>query len=120
MGGRVVGEFTADAALSSSTAKSDSGEGDSDGRPRLGAHGIRVGDIVRVSDIAAGASKKLGKDKDKDKDGGKTGADKGVEGVVTRVGERSVWVAFGHGGSAARPKEDEEAVEELWGKKLWM
>ncbi|KAL1998818.1 hypothetical protein VTN02DRAFT_5533 [Thermoascus thermophilus] len=119
MGGRTVGEFTADAALSASGAKADAAEGDSDGRPRLGAHGIRVGDVVRVSDVASGAAKKPGKDREKEKEKEKHGG-KGVEGVVTRVGERSVWVAFGNGGGAARPKDEDEGVEELWGKKLWM
>lgn len=120
MGGRTVGEFTADAALSPSSQRADAAGGDSDGRPRLGAHGIRVGDVVRVSDIASGAAKKPGKDREKDKHGGKAAEVKGVEGVVTRVGERSVWVAFGNGGSAARPKDEDEGVEELWGRKLWM
>lgn len=117
MGGRVVGEFTADPAISSNS-KTAGEKTDPNGEPRLGAHGIRVGDVVRVSDISGGGSRKSGKDKDKDS--AKSGAAQGVEGVVTRVGERSVWIAFGQPGSGGRPKEDDEGVEELWGKKLWL
>ncbi|KAF7169725.1 hypothetical protein CNMCM6106_004535 [Aspergillus hiratsukae] len=122
LGGRVVGEFTADAAVSSSKSTANKGDDDkagSDGEPRLGAHGIRVGDIVRVNDTSAG-SKKLAKDKGKA--GGKDAAEasKGPEGVVTRVGERSIWIAFGQRGGGGRSKEDDEAIEELWGKKVWL
>ncbi|GAQ07418.1 DNA polymerase alpha-associated DNA helicase A [Aspergillus lentulus] len=123
LGGRVVGEFTADAAVSSSKSTTNKGEDDkagADGEPRLGAHGIRVGDIVRVNDTSGSGSKKLSKDKGKA--GGKDAAEasKGPEGVVTRVGERSIWIAFGQRGGGGRSKEDDEAIEELWGKKLWL
>ncbi|KAL4946047.1 hypothetical protein BDV06DRAFT_218754 [Aspergillus oleicola] len=129
LGGRIVGEFSADAAVTNSSSKKDRGGkegGDepnskSDGKPKLGAHGIRVGDVVRVSEIGGSGKKDktVGKDKEKEKDGkGKNG--KGPEGVVTRVGESSVWVAFGQSGGGGRAKdEDEEVVEELWGRKLW-
>ncbi|CAG8276826.1 unnamed protein product [Penicillium salamii] len=100
LGGRVVGEFAPDPAIASDETRA------ADGTPRLGSHGIRVGDVVRVNDT--------GKKKDtKDK-----GEDKGAEGVVTRTGDRGLWIAFGKQGSGAK-KEDDEAVEELWGKKLW-
>ncbi|KAB8071795.1 P-loop containing nucleoside triphosphate hydrolase protein [Aspergillus leporis] len=112
LGGRVVGEFGADAAIATKNADVDNGK---NGEPQLGTHGIRVGDVVRVNEIG-GAGKKVGKEKDK---GGKD-ATKGPEGVVTRVGERGVWVAFGQRGGGARSKEDDEAIEELWGKKLWL
>lgn len=110
MGGRVVGEFAPDPAIAS---KGESGAGD--GQPRLGSHGIRVGDVVRVSDVSAAAKKeKVGKDKDKD------GKDtKGAEGVVTRTGDKAIWIAFGSRGGGGRSKEEDEAIEELWGKKLW-
>ncbi|KAE8386644.1 P-loop containing nucleoside triphosphate hydrolase protein [Aspergillus alliaceus] len=115
LGGRVVGEFGADSAVS---AKIDEKNGKG-GEPQLGAHGIRVGDVVRVNEIGGSGKKdKVGKEKGKD---GKGEAPKGPEGVVTRVGERSIWVAFGQrGGNGGRSKEDDEAIEELWGKKLWV
>lgn len=95
------------------------GGGSGSGEVRLGAHGIRVGDVVRVNDVAGSGGKKGGKEKEKDN--GKDGGAKGLEGVVTRVGERSVWIAFGQrgGNTGGRSKEDDEAIEELWGKKLW-
>ncbi|KAJ6093432.1 hypothetical protein N7486_008721 [Penicillium sp. IBT 16267x] len=106
LGGRVVGEFAPDPAIASSES--------TDGQPRLGTHGIRVGDVVRVNDISAGA-KKVGKDKPKD------GVDaNGPEGVVTRVSDKAIWIAFGQRGGGARSKEDDEAIEELWSKKLWV
>lgn len=121
MGGRVVGEFTPDPAVASSGSKAGDG-GDSrtsDGQPRLGSHGIRVGDVVRVNDVSAGTAKKVGKDKTKE--GGKDAAKGGPDGVVTRVSDKAVWIAFGQrGGGGGRSKEDDEAIEELWGKKLWL
>lgn len=120
----MVGEFTADPAMTSTSTKSeDNGNErvDSEGRPRLGAHGIRVGDIVRVNDISSRAGKKSGSGKEKGRDAAKSaGSLTGAEGVVTRVGDRSVWVAFGQRGGSGRSKDDDEAVEELWGKKLWL
>lgn len=115
LGGRVVGEFAADPATAAKGKDKDEKGG---GEAGLGAHGIRVGDVVRVNDIGSGA-KKTGKDKEKDK-GRDSG--KGLEGVVTRVGERAVWIAFGQrgGNTGSRSREDDEAIEELWGKKLWL
>ena len=115
----MVGEFTPDPATVSSGSKSQDGNESqsSDGQPRLGSHGIRVGDVVRVNDVSAGTAKKLGKDKGKE--GPKEGAKGGPEGVVTRVGDKAIWIAFGQRGGGARSKEDDEAIEELWGKKLW-
>ena len=128
LGGRVVGEFTADPAMVPKGSKNKDKQKESDekedsrsgsGEVRLGPHGIRVGDVVRVNDVAGPGGKKAGKEKDKDN--GKDGGAKGLEGVVTRVGERSVWIAFGQrgGNTGGRSKEDDEAIEELWGKKLW-
>ncbi|KAJ5970506.1 uncharacterized protein N7479_000424 [Penicillium vulpinum] len=109
LGGRVVGEFAPDPAVASDENRA------ADGTPRLGAHGIRVGDVVRVSDVAGTGKKAGGKDKEKEKDAEKGGP----EGVVTRTGDRAVWIAFGRPGGGGMSKEDDEAVEELWGKKLW-
>ncbi|OQD75995.1 hypothetical protein PENDEC_c005G00367 [Penicillium decumbens] len=113
MGGRVVGEFTPDPAIATGSKGEDGGA--SDGQPCFASHGIRVGDVVRVSDVSA-AAKKVGKDKGND---GKEGAKGGPEGVVTRTGDKAIWIAFGQRGSGGRSKEEDEAVEELWGKKLW-
>ncbi|GKZ39278.1 DNA-binding protein SMUBP-2 [Aspergillus brasiliensis] len=116
LGGRMVGEFVPDAAVSSS---SNSISGGGDGKLRLGAHGVRVGDVVKVVEITSSSSSsssssgKKGKgDKDKDGKGG-------VEGVVTRVGESAVWVAFG-GKDGGKGKDADDGVEELWGRKVWM
>ncbi|CEL04662.1 Putative DNA helicase [Aspergillus calidoustus] len=119
LGGRLVGEFAADAAVLSSSGKKNGGDDarvSASGKVRLGAHGIRVGDIVRVNEVGGSGAKKVGKEKGKGGD-----ESKGPEGVVTKVGESSVWIAFGQrGGGGGRPKEDDEVVEELWGKKLWL
>ncbi|KAJ5724497.1 hypothetical protein N7493_006225 [Penicillium malachiteum] len=108
LGGRVVGEFAPDPAIASTES--------ADGQPRLGSHGIRVGDVVRVNDVA-GPAKKVGKEKEKEK--GKDSVKGGPEGVVTRVNDKGIWIAFGQQGGGTRSKEDDEAIEELWGKKLW-
>lgn len=115
----MVGEFTPDPAVGSGKSRSqDKGDArPADGPPRLGSHGIRVGDVVRVSDVSAGTVKKVGKDKGKD--GAKDESQGGPEGVVTRVGDRAIWIAFGQKGGGGRSKEEDEAIEELWGKKLW-
>lgn len=108
-----MGEFEPDAAVLSS-ADGESG----DGQPRLATHGIRVGDVVRVLEISSG--KKTGKES-KDKDGSKTGSSSnGAEGVVTKVSEKGLSVAFGQSGGGSNSKGEEEAVDELWGKKLWL
>ncbi|KAJ5819927.1 DNA helicase [Penicillium riverlandense] len=104
MGGRVVGEFTPDPAISSAGT---------DEKLRLGSHGIRVGDVVRVNTVTSGAAK----NKDKEKSG--DGAKDGPEGVVTRVSDKGVWIAFGQKGMG-RPKDEDEAIEQLWSKKLWI
>ncbi|KAJ5154709.1 uncharacterized protein N7500_010148 [Penicillium coprophilum] len=109
LGGRVVGEFAPDPAVTSDEFRSE------DGTPRFGSHGLRVGDVVRVSDVAGTGKKVGGKDKEKDKDAEKGGP----EGVITRTGDRAVWIAFGRPGGGGMSKEDDEGVEELWGKKLW-
>ena len=111
----MVGEFGADAAIAQKGADGDKRD---NGEVKLGAHGIRVGDVVRVNEIGSGPAggKKAGGGKDK-----AVGKEKGgPEGVVTRVGERRSWVALGQVGGGGRSKEDDEAIEELWGKKLWL
>ncbi|KAJ5103924.1 hypothetical protein N7532_004453 [Penicillium argentinense] len=116
LGGRVVGEFVADPAVSSGKSQDENSERSSDG---LGSHGIRVGDVVRVSDVSAGSGKKAG-GKDKGKDGKDQKEKGGPEGVVVRVSEKSIRIAFGQQGKGGGPsKEEDEAIEELWEKKLW-
>ncbi|KAI2890775.1 hypothetical protein CBS76997_5128 [Aspergillus niger] len=124
LGGRVVGEFVPDAAVTSTSTSSSRTGGNgssSDGKLRLGAHGVRVGDVVKVVEISSGGSGGGGGGGKKGKEGkekdGKGGG--GVEGVVTRVGESAVWVAFG-GKDGGKGKDAEDGVEELWGRKVWM
>ncbi|EFR01924.1 DNA-binding protein SMUBP-2 [Nannizzia gypsea CBS 118893] len=110
MGGREVGEFSLDTALSGS-GRSKGASKDED-NTRLGVHGITVGDIVRVEEISSGKTttkSKAGQDDEK--------SHRGLEGVVTRVGERAIWAAFGDRGKG---KQDEDGVDELWGRKLWL
>ena len=110
MGGRVVGEFVSDA--SSGTTKGKDKDGGDSAAAGSQAHGIRVGDVVRVNEIS-------GRKPAKDKDAG--GSGKTLEGVVTRVGEKGVWIAFGQrGGSGSGAGSEDDAIEELWGKKLWL
>ncbi|KAK2733082.1 hypothetical protein FQN55_003783, partial [Onygenales sp. PD_40] len=128
MGGREVGEFGVDSAIGGAGKGKDKdkdagrdgagpGAGVAGGEGRLGAHGIRVGDVVRVEDVAVGVRGVGGKKGGKGEEMG--GREKGIEGVVTRVGERGVWVAFGGKGAGGGGRE-EESVEDLWGKKVWM
>ncbi|OJJ96948.1 hypothetical protein ASPACDRAFT_34133 [Aspergillus aculeatus ATCC 16872] len=129
LGGRLVGEFVPDAATTSSNSSKGGGEGGNngkdDGRLRLPAHGIRVGDVVRcleISNSSSSAGAKKGKKDGGGGGGGGGGGSKAPEGVVTRVGEGAIWVAFGQQGaaaSAAGKKEEDEGVEELWGKRVW-
>ncbi|OOF92838.1 hypothetical protein ASPCADRAFT_152489 [Aspergillus carbonarius ITEM 5010] len=111
LGGRTVGEFAPDPAVQSTIG---------DGKLRLGAHGVRVGDVVRVCEVG-GSGRKGEERKGKEKGGkGEDGSGNGVEGVVTRVGESAVWVAFGGKGGGGKKGGEDEAVEELWGRKVWM
>ena len=84
----------------------------------LPSHGIRTGDIVRVSEQpkAGGGLRK------KDVAALKG---RGAEGVVTRVGERAVWVAVGGGGKdGSSASEDAGDGWELLGggdgARLWL
>ncbi|WEW57348.1 DNA helicase [Emydomyces testavorans] len=123
MGGREVAEFGVDVALRGGKGKksgerSATGDNDSQG-DGLPAHGIRVGDVVRVEAIVSGARNSAGSKGGKGKVGkGGEKTTKDLEGVVTRVGERSVWVAFNE---VERPgKQDDEGADTLWGQKLWL
>ncbi|KAK2873634.1 hypothetical protein FQN49_002223 [Arthroderma sp. PD_2] len=116
MGGREVGEFGIDTALSGPTGRgkgSNKGnEKDGEDNTRLGVHGITVGDIVRVEEVSSGKAARSKGGNDDEKSQG------GLEGVVTRVGERAVWAAFGDRGKMG--KQDDDSVGELWGRKLWL
>jgi DNA polymerase alpha-associated DNA helicase A len=125
MGGHEVGEFGIDTAL---TTPSSGGKGratkkspkagstaEDVGKVTLPVHGLRVGDVVRVEEICVG--EKAAKTAAKGKTDGHTGRG-GVEGVVTRVGERSVWVTCGDAGSGKQ--DDSDSVQSMWGKKIWM
>lgn len=76
LGGKTVLELGLDPAIASVEK----------GRSDLPEHGIRTGDIVRVGEQPSGAAKKKEKAEMKGK---------GVEGVVTRIGQRAIWVALG-------------------------
>jgi len=100
LGGRSVVELALDSAV---VAKDSRGE--------LPEHGIRTGDIVRVGEMPKGTAKK------------KEVADlkgKGVEGVVTRVGERAVWVALGKDGGGSGSGGGGDEVESVPDGKLWL
>lgn len=86
LGGKTVLELEQDSAV---------------GGEELGEHGIRVGDIVRVGQQPKGGEKKAEK---------KSIEDKGLEGVVVRVGQRVVQVAL--------DKEGDEG--EGVGGRLWV
>ena len=90
-------------------ANSTGGSGGSpggEGGRRLPEHGIRTGDIVRVGEQAKGGARKKEVAEMKGK---------GVEGVVTRVGERAVWVAVGKDG------DSNDADGEVLGEgRLWL
>lgn len=122
MGGRVVGEFVSDSASSGSGKSGKDKDAGDDGTGAAGqAHGIRVGDVVRVNEITG---RKPAKDSGKGAGAGAgSGSDKTLEGVVTRVGEKGVWIAFGQrggSGSGGGSGSEDDAIEQLWGKKLWL
>jgi len=79
-----------------------SGDGD------LPEHGLRTGDIVIVSEQPSGSAKKR---EVKELEG------KGCRGVVTRVGQRAVWVALdGEGGAGGEDRV--VGAKRLWVVKL--
>ena len=116
LGGRTVVELGLDPAVATPAgakgpgrdpSKSlDAGGGFGGGLPE---HGIRTGDIVRVSEQPKGGARK--------KEVGEMKG-KGVEGVVTRVGERAIWVAMGKDGDRDDDGEGEFGEGRLWLVKL--
>ncbi|KIW13912.1 hypothetical protein PV08_06693 [Exophiala spinifera] len=94
LGGRSVVELGLDSAVVSKDSKGE-----------LPEHGIRTGDIVSLGEMPKGSAKKKEVSDLKSK---------GVEGVVTRVGERAVWVAMGKEGS------NSDSVENIPDGKLWL
>lgn len=118
LGGRLVVELSLDSSVSGVTSskskssatsgKSKAGGDGGGGEADLPEHGIRTGDIVSVSELAAGSAKKK-ELKDLER--------RALKGVVTRVGQRAVWVAVdgereGGGGG------DDEGID--WGKRVWV
>lgn len=112
MGGRTVIELALDSAIASSS-KGDDGKGKAK-EGQLPEHGIRTGDIVRVGEMPKGTARKKEMVELKGK---------GVEGVITRVGERAVWVAVGKGGSGGQGGGDDGDgdIDALaGGTRLWV
>lgn len=117
LGGRTVIELAIDSAVSGSSkskAKDGGGGGGGGGGSRhrlmegaLPEHGIRTGDIVRVGEMPKGGAKKKEVSELKGK---------GLEGVVTRVGERAVWITVGKGDK----DQDEGSVDDLGSARLWV
>lgn len=109
LGGRTVVELGIDSAYTPTNSK-NGGKGNS-GRSNdeLPEHGIRTGDIVRVGQMPKGGAKKKEVSELKDK---------GVEGVVTRVGEKAIWVAAGKGGDDATKNESD--IDALASNRLWV
>ena len=70
--------------------------------------------MVRVLEISSG--RKSGKE-GKEAGGNKSN---GAEGVVIKASEKTLSVAFGQSGGGANAKVEEESVDDLWGKKLWL
>lgn len=95
LGGRSVVELGLDSSVVAKDAKGE-----------LPEHGIRTGDIVRVGEMPKGTAKKKEVSELKGR---------GVEGVVTRVGQRAVWVALGKDASSG--SDDVEGVPD---GKLWL
>lgn len=108
LGGRTVIELGIDPAYAPSNLKNGekgvSSKSDSD----LPEHGIRTGDIVRVGQMPKGGAKKKEVSELKDK---------GVEGVVTRIGERAIWVAAGKGDDQDKGESD---IDMLASSRLWV
>lgn len=90
-GGRAVVELTPDPATSKTTGELPA------------EHGIRVGDVVLVSELAAGGAKKR-EVKEMEK--------RGVRGVVVKVARGSV--------SVAADEDKEDAVAGLAGGRVWI
>lgn len=89
MGGKTIVELALDPAVVTKGAK-----------PEIPEHGIRVGDIVALSDQPAGSAKKTEK-KELEK--------KGVDGVILRVRRENIEMVL-----------DKEDADVPTGSKLWM
>ncbi|KAF7870139.1 uncharacterized protein EAF02_009329 [Botrytis sinoallii] len=107
LGGKTVVELGPDPATSSSGsgAKGKGGSGGS-GEGELQEHGIRVGDIVAVSEQPSGSAKKREV---------KELEEKGSRGVVTKVGRSAVWVALDENGKG---EENVGGMKRCWVVKL--
>lgn len=108
LGGRTVIELGLDPAYASTNLKNGEKGIVSKSEGALPEHGIRTGDIVRVGEMPKGSAKKKEVTDLKDK---------AIEGVVTRIGERAVWVAAGKGSDQGN---DEQDVDTLTNSRLWV
>lgn len=109
LGGRTVIELGIDPAYSPTNLKNGEKGVSSGSDGDLPEHGIRTGDIVRVGQMPKGGAKKKEVSELKDK---------GVEGVVTRIGERAIWVAAGKGGDDHDKGESD--IDALASSRLWV
>lgn len=116
LGGRTVVELGLDPAVAAPAGAKGSGGGLGKGPDAGGGsggglpeHGIRTGDIVRVGEQPKGGTRK--------KEVGEMKG-KGVEGVVTRVGERAIWVAVGKDGDRDDDGDGDFGEGRLWLVKL--
>jgi DNA polymerase alpha-associated DNA helicase A len=98
-GGKTIVELEPDSATAVKGKGTASGKGNVSGNV-IPAHGVRVGDIVRVAEMPSGSAKKKEKS---DKEAA------GADGVVCRVQEARIGVVL--------EKEEDEVVS---GKRLWM
>ncbi|KAK5095142.1 hypothetical protein LTS08_008304 [Lithohypha guttulata] len=108
LGGRTVIELGLDPAYASTNLKNGEKGIASKSEGALPEHGIRTGDIVRVGEMPKGSARKKEVTDLKDK---------GIEGVVTRIGERAIWVAAGKGSDQGN---DEQDVDTLTNSRLWV
>ncbi|KAB8299290.1 hypothetical protein EYC80_001367 [Monilinia laxa] len=107
LGGKTVIELGPDPATSSSGSggKGKSGGGGS-GEGELQEHGIRVGDIVAISEQPSGSAKKREV---------KELEEKGSRGVITKVGKNAVCVALDENGKG---EENVGGMKRCWVVKL--
>lgn len=108
LGGRTVIELGLDPAYVSTNTKSGEKGIPSRSDGDLPEHGIRTGDIVRVGEMPKGGAKKKEVTELKNK---------GIEGVVTRIGERAVWVAAG---KSNEDNTNDTDVDNLASSRLWV
>lgn len=106
LGGKTVVELGPDPATSSSGSVGKGKGGGGSGEGELQEHGIRVGDIVAVSEQPSGSAKKREV---------KELEEKGSKGVVTKVGRSAVWVALDENGKG---EENVGGMKRCWVVKL--